>query len=145
MEKITAAGHKANFVILNKNKPKIYSNSLSLFLFGQSCCGLELWGTDDHYHNLKITIKNSPKHCDVLIISGAITNKAIPYLRKIYEAIPFPKWVVSLGACANFGGVCSSYSLTKGADLIIPVDIQVTGCPPEINTLFEVFKYLTTD
>ena len=132
----------SSFIVFKKEKQKILGNSLSLFLFGQGCCSLDLLSSD-FSADVNISIKDSPKHCDVLIVSGVITNKSAYSLRKVYEQISFPKWVVSIGSCAGFGGFYSSYSLTKGADSIIPVDIHAMGCPPDMKTLLEVFNYIT--
>ena len=150
MEKINAENLKEAselkkyFVVFKENR-KITSKSLSLFLFGQSCCFFDILNPDYMLDNLNISIKNNPKHCDVLIVSDHITNKMAGVLRKVYDDMPFPKWVVAIGSCSSSGCYRNSptYSLAKGVETIVPVDIKVLGCPVKIETINDVFKYIT--
>jgi NADH dehydrogenase (ubiquinone) Fe-S protein 7 len=83
-----------------------------------------------------IIFRASPRQADCIIVAGTVTNKMAPALRKVYDQMPTPKWVVSMGSCANGGGYYHySYSVLRGADRVIPVDIYVPGCPPSGEAL----------
>ncbi|MGD9638542.1 MAG: NADH-quinone oxidoreductase subunit NuoB [Alphaproteobacteria bacterium] len=150
MEKISCSLNDAGkvpsnskFVVLRENK-KIITNSLAVYLLDQGCCGLDMFMPYSSVDkSLKVSIKNSPKHCDVMVFSGEITNKVAPIIRHVYDEMAFPKWVVAVGSCACSGGLYSSYSLVRGVDKIVPVDIQVVGCPPDPSLIFDVFKFIT--
>lgn len=94
-----------------------------------------------------IVFRPTPRHSDLIIVAGTLTNKMAPALRKIYNQHADPKWVVSMGSCANSGGYYYySYSVVKGANRIIPIDIYVPGCPPSAEALFygiiQLFKLI---
>jgi len=83
-----------------------------------------------------IVFRASPRQSDVMIVAGTLTNKMAPALRKVYDQMPDPKWVVSMGSCANGGGYYHySYAVVRGCDRIVPVDIYVPGCPPTAEAL----------
>lgn len=108
--------------------------------FGLACCAVEMMhATVSRYDfdRFGIIFRASPRQSDLLIIAGTLTNKMAPALRRLYDQTADPKWVVSMGSCANGGGYYHySYSVTRGCDRVIPVDLFVPGCPPAAEALF---------
>jgi NADH-quinone oxidoreductase subunit B len=102
--------------------------------FGTACCAIEFMSTvSSHYDLARFgyeVVRFSPRQSDLLIVAGTITDKMGPVLKKIYDQMPDPKWVVSMGACACSGGFYRAYHVMQGIDEIIPVDVYVPGCPP---------------
>ena len=109
-------------------------NSLWPMPFGTACCAIELMATLSARYDLARfgaeAIKFSPRQSDLMIVAGRISIKMMPVLIKIYEQMPEPKWVISMGACASSGGVFDTYTLVQGIDQFLPVDVYVPGCPP---------------
>lgn len=107
--------------------------------FGLACCAVEMMHTAASRYDLDrmgMFFRPSPRQADVMIVSGTLTNKMAPALRKVYDQMPDPKWVISMGSCANGGGYYHySYSVTRGCDRIVPVDVYVPGCPPTAEAL----------
>jgi len=107
--------------------------------FGLACCAVEMMHAGAARYDLDrfgIIFRPSPRQSDVMIVAGTLTNKMAPALRKVYDQMPEPKWVVSMGSCANGGGYYHySYSVVRGCDRIVPVDIYVPGCPPTAEGL----------
>jgi len=109
-------------------------NSLWPYPFATACCGIEFMSVAaPHYDIARFgseVIRFSPRQADLLIVAGTVTDKLAPVLRRIYDEMPEPKWVISMGVCASSGGFYRAYHVTQGIDEIIPVDVYVPGCPP---------------
>ncbi|KHN17216.1 NADH dehydrogenase [ubiquinone] iron-sulfur protein 7, mitochondrial [Glycine soja] len=107
--------------------------------FGLACCAVEMMHTGGARYDLDrfgIIFRPSPRQSDCMIVAGTLTNKMAPALRKVYDQMPEPRWVISMGSCANGGGYYHySYAVVRGCDRIVPVDIYVPGCPPTAEAL----------
>ena len=109
------------------------TGSLMWMQFGLACCAIEMMQMAMPRYDVErfgFAPRSSPRQCDVMIIAGTLTNKMAPALRKVYDQMPEPRYVISMGSCANGGGYYHySYSVVRGCDRIVPVDIYVPGCP----------------
>jgi NADH-quinone oxidoreductase subunit B len=107
--------------------------------FGLACCAVEMMHAGAarlDLDRLGVIFRPSPRQSDVMIVAGTLVNKMAPALRKVYDQMPDPKWVISMGSCANGGGYYHySYAVVRGCDRIVPVDIYVPGCPPTAEAL----------
>ncbi len=121
-------------------------NSLWPLPFGTACCAIEFMATVGTRFDLARfgaeAMRFSPRQSDMLIVAGTISNKMAPVLKKIYDQMAEPKWVVSMGSCATSGGIFDSYPTLQGIDTIIPVDVYVTGCPPRPEALIDAIMQL---
>ena len=109
--------------------------------FGLACCAIEMMSTFmSHYDLARFgmeVMRPSPRQADLMIVAGRVSMKMAPVLKTLYEQMPNPKWVISMGACASCGGVFNNYAILQGVDRIVPVDIYIPGCPPRPEQLID--------
>ena len=114
--------------------------------FGLACCAIELFSTAGARHDLgrfgMERASNTPRQADLMIVAGRVSQKMAPVLRQIYDQMPEPKWVISMGVCASSGGMFNNYAIVQGVDHIIPVDIYLPGCPPRPEMLLDAILKL---
>ncbi len=114
-------------------------NSLWPMPMGISCCAIEMMATAAPRFDIarfgSEAMRFSPRQCDVMIVAGTVTYKMARVVRKIYDQMPDPKWVIAMGACTSSGGMYRSYAVVQGIDLFLPVDVYVAGCPPRPENL----------
>jgi len=130
------------------NKLIGWGRSASLWpaTFGLACCAIEMMSTTaDRFDLARFgaeVFRASPRQADLMIVAGRCSIKMAPVLRQIYDQMPEPKWVISMGACASCGGVFNNYAIVQGVDKIVPVDVFVPGCPPTPDMLLFAFNEL---
>jgi NADH-quinone oxidoreductase subunit B len=114
-------------------------NSMWPATFGLACCAIEMMATGAADYDLSRwgmeIFRASPRQADLMIVAGRVSQKMGPVLRRVYDQMPEPKWVISMGVCASTGGMFNNYGLIQGVDTIVPVDIYVPGCPPRPEML----------
>ena len=141
-QEISLAGiNNKGYILTTVNDVINWSRTGSLYwmTFGLACCAVEMMHTSIPRYDLErfgAIPRGSPRQSDLMIVAGTLTNKMAPALRKVYDQMPEPRYVISMGSCANGGGYYHySYSVVRGCDRIVPVDIYVPGCPPSAEAL----------
>jgi len=138
---VTEEINRKGFIIANMDKVAGWARTGSMWpmTFGLACCAIEMMHTAASRYDLDrfgTIFRPSPRQSDVMIVAGTLTNKMAPALRKVYDQMAEPRWVLSMGSCANGGGYYHySYAVVRGCDRVVPVDIYVPGCPPTAEAL----------
>ncbi|MCX9193797.1 NADH-quinone oxidoreductase subunit B [Carbonactinospora thermoautotrophica] len=114
--------------------------------FGLACCAIEMMATGAGRYDLARfgmeVFRASPRQADLMIVAGRVSQKMAPVLRQIYDQMPEPKWVLSMGVCASSGGMFNNYAIVQGVDHVVPVDIYLPGCPPRPEMLLHAILRL---
>ena len=115
------------------------TNAMWPMLFGLACCAMEMISTvmpnnDMSRFGMEL-MRASPRQADLMIVAGRVSRKMAPVLRRLYDQMPDPKWVIAMGDCASCGGVFNNYAIVQGVDEVVPVDVYVAGCPPRPEAL----------
>lgn len=144
-----------DYAITSLDKAKDWARKSSFWpaTFGLACCAVEMMHASAPRYDqdrLGIIFRASPRQSDIIIIAGTVTNKMAPALRTVYDQMAYPRWVISMGSCANGGGYYHySYAVVRGVDRVLPVDIYVPGCPPSCEALlygiFQLQKKMMSD
>ena len=114
------------------------TGSLMWMSFGLACCAVEMIHLSMPRFDLErfgTAPRGSPRQSDLMIVAGRLSRKMAPAMRRVYDQMPEPKWVISMGACASIGGVFDNYAIVQGVDQVVPVDVYVPGCPPRPESL----------
>ena len=141
LKQVTDEISDKGFVVAKLDKLVAWARTGSLWpmTFGLACCAVEMIHAYMARYDLDrfgVVPRASPRQSDVMIVAGTLTNKMAPALRKVYDQMPEPRWVISMGSCANGGGYYHySYAVVRGCDRVVPVDIYVPGCPPTAEAL----------
>lgn len=115
------------------------TNAMWPMLFGLACCAMEMISMQSPAYDVSRfgmeLMRASPRQSDLMIVAGRVSRKMAPVLRRLYDQMPDPKWVLSMGDCASCGGIFNNYAIVQGVDEVVPVDVYVAGCPPRPEAL----------
>lgn len=129
------------FLLTTLNKGVNWARTRSMWpaTFGLACCAIEMMAAQGAHFDMSRfgmeLMRASPRQSDLMIVAGRVSRKMAPVLRRLYDQMPDPKWVVAMGDCASCGGVFNNYAIVQGVDEIVPVDVFVAGCPPRPEAL----------
>ena len=117
------------------------SNAMWPMLFSLACCAIEMMAAQASHYDISRfgmeLMRPSPRQSDLMIVAGRVSRKMAPVLRRLYDQMGDPKWVIAMGDCASCGGVFNNYAIVQGVDEIVPVDVYVAGCPPRPEALID--------
>lgn len=135
--------HAGGYTLTTLDRALNWGRSRSLWpaMFGLACCAIEMMAIGGSRYDIARfgmeRFSASPRQADLMIVSGRVSQKMAPILREIYDQMPSPKWVISMGVCATSGGMFNNYAILQGVDHIVPVDVYVPGCPPKPEMLID--------